>query len=325
MKISVENLGILKQAEFELGDMTLICGSNNTGKTYATYALFGFLSHWSRFLKFEITTSQINTLLEEGILRIDITPYTQNVNKVLEAGCQEYSQQLSNIFAAKADYFKDSSFQVNLPPEALASVANQAFDRKIGLNKTEFLSLTKKEEEKHLVVSLLIDIEIGDIPPQNIIKDMISDALAEIIFGKAFPDPFIASTERTGAAIFRKELNFARNRLLEEMSRVGKDIDPMEFLFKSYNDYVLPVKANADFIRQLETISKKDSILVTDYPQILNEFSDIIGGEYIAGSNDTIYFKPSNTQLKFTMGESSSAVRSLLDIGFLLAPRCRAG
>ena len=43
MKISLENLGVLKQAEFELGDLTIVCGNNNTGKTYATYALFGFL------------------------------------------------------------------------------------------------------------------------------------------------------------------------------------------------------------------------------------------------------------------------------------------
>ena len=48
MKISVENLGVLKQAEFELGDLTIICGSNNTGKTYATYALYGFLFDCAR-------------------------------------------------------------------------------------------------------------------------------------------------------------------------------------------------------------------------------------------------------------------------------------
>ena len=29
MKISVKNLGVLKQAEFELGELTLICGGNN--------------------------------------------------------------------------------------------------------------------------------------------------------------------------------------------------------------------------------------------------------------------------------------------------------
>ncbi|MEA1895844.1 MAG: AAA family ATPase [Euryarchaeota archaeon] len=49
MELSIKNLGPLKQAEFELGELTIICGYNNTGKTYATYAVFGFLSKWRRF------------------------------------------------------------------------------------------------------------------------------------------------------------------------------------------------------------------------------------------------------------------------------------
>ena len=44
MKIKVKKLGVLKQAEFELGDFTIICGENNTGKTYATSALYGWFS-----------------------------------------------------------------------------------------------------------------------------------------------------------------------------------------------------------------------------------------------------------------------------------------
>ncbi len=48
MKVTVQNLGILKNATFELGDLTLIFGLNNTGKTYATYALYGFLENWRR-------------------------------------------------------------------------------------------------------------------------------------------------------------------------------------------------------------------------------------------------------------------------------------
>ncbi|MEY2911767.1 MAG: hypothetical protein RLZZ184_1076 [Cyanobacteriota bacterium] len=34
MKIKVKNLGTLREAEFTLGDLTIICGCNNTGKTY---------------------------------------------------------------------------------------------------------------------------------------------------------------------------------------------------------------------------------------------------------------------------------------------------
>ena len=60
MKISVENLGVLQQAEFELGDLTIICGSNNTGKTYATYALYGFLFDWRENLDVRIPGRQIS-------------------------------------------------------------------------------------------------------------------------------------------------------------------------------------------------------------------------------------------------------------------------
>jgi predicted ATPase len=46
MKIKIKSLGALQQAEFELAMLTIICGGNNTDKTYATYAMFGFLTFW---------------------------------------------------------------------------------------------------------------------------------------------------------------------------------------------------------------------------------------------------------------------------------------
>lgn len=54
MIIKVGNLGPLKHAEFELGDFTIICGKNNSGKTYATYALFGFLELWRNVINISI-------------------------------------------------------------------------------------------------------------------------------------------------------------------------------------------------------------------------------------------------------------------------------
>ena len=109
------------------------------------------------------------------------------------------------------------------------------------------------------------------------------------------------------------------------MIQSDDNINPMELLFKSYQDYPLPVEINVDFIRQLETVAKEDSFLVENHPHVLNDFSDIIGGQYIAGSNDTIYFRPAGKRLKLTMDESSSAVRSLLDIGFYLRHVAKVG
>ncbi len=325
MKIEVKNLGVLRQAEFSLGDFTIICGGNNTGKTYATYALFGFLWRWRHILEVQIPAQKIGDLLKDGVTRVDVTHYAEKAEEILKRGCREYTRQLPKFFASASDRFKNTTFQVGIEAEKISELVERSFERRISSAEDDFLSLSKAEGDKDLVISLLMG-KAKTERPVSMIKEIISDAIVEILFGRLFPRPFIASAERTGAAIFRKELNFARNRLLEEMSRSDRDFDPMELLFKSYQDYPLPVKINVDFIRRLEEIAKEDSFLVKDHPQILNDFADIIGGEYIAGSNDTIYFKPTGRlQPKLTMDESSSAVRSLLDIGFYLRHVAKPG
>ena len=50
----------------------------------------------------------------------------------------------------------------------------------------------------------------------------------------------------------------------------------------------------------------------------MEDFADIIGGEYTITQDDQLYYVPKGTGLKLTMVESSSAVRSLLDLGFYL-------
>ena len=87
---------------------------------------------------------------------------------------------------------------------------------------------------------------------------------------------------------------------------------------KDYQDYALPVKRNVDFTRKLETTSKKESFISTRFPDILVGFSKIAGGEYRVTKNEELYYVPTGKRLKLTMDESSSSVRSLLDIGFYL-------
>ena len=323
MRISVKNLGVLKQAEFELGELTLICGGNNTGKTYATYALFGFLWSWEHFLKVDPSPDVIETLLRDGVARVDVE--TTNADDVLKKGCEKYTRELPRIFASQASRFRDTRFQISLEPETMLPIKARSFKRIIRSAEDDLLSLSKTEGEKDLVVSLLMDNGKKAVPPVEVIKEIVSDGIVELLFAQYLPRPFISSAERTGAVIFRKELNFARNRLLEEMSRADRDFDPMKLLSKSYQDYSLPIRINVDFIRKLEDVSKENSFLAENHPHILNEFADITGGEYITGSNDTIYFRPGRTQLKLAMDESSGAVRSLLDIGFYLRHVAKPG
>ena len=316
MKIYIENLGALRQAEFSLGEMTIICGCNNTGKTYATYALYGFLSYWREAMTININDKEIEKLLVEGTVHLDLSDYIINADKILSDGCNSYTRQLSIIYAANKDRFKDTKFQITLAPGDIQPM--EKFNRAIrSAAKTEIFSISKSAENMVLLITLLIEKSKVKVS-KSVIKELIGNSIKDIIFGHLFPEPFIASAERTGSAIFRKELNFARNRLIEEIGQGDKNIDPRELLFKAYQDYALPVKDNVDFTRQIETLSKKTSWIAENHPTVLKDFSDIIGGEYTVTRNDELYYIPSGKRIKLTMDESSSAVRSLLDIGFYL-------
>ncbi len=315
MKISIKNLGAIKQAEFTLGQLTIICGGNNTGKTYATYALFGFLSFWRDAFSIKVPDRDVGRLLNEGSVELDIQDYIGNAQSILKKGCAAFTEQLPHVFASSDKHFSESQFSVDLDSNDIQPVPT--FERTMGAAKTQLFSISKIADSPLVTISLLVEKEKVRIP-RDVINRIIGDALKDIIFGHLFPHPFIASAERTGAAIFRKELNFARNRLLEEMSSMEKDINPFELLSKVYTDYALPVKSNVDFTRQLEELAKKDSFIAKEHPEILNDFTDIIGGDYLVTKNDELYYVPKGKRIKLTMDESSSAVRSLLDIGFYL-------
>ncbi|MBK1989950.1 AAA family ATPase [Sphaerospermopsis aphanizomenoides BCCUSP55] len=322
MKIKVKNLGALKQAEFTLGDLTIICGSNNTGKTYATYALFGFLYTWRRMFSIQINSNKIEQLLADGVIRLDIQEYVKQVEQIVFQGCQAYTKELPKVLAAAIERFKDTEFQISLDTQKI--LLDSKYNLKIGSGEVSLFSITKSEDSTELVVTLLVEQENVKIPTE-IIEDIIAGALKDIIFDPLFPRPFIASSERTGAAIFRKDLNFERNRLYEEISQAGQKIDRMKLLLKDYGDYALPIETNVNFIRQLETIVKKSSFITENHPDVLADFADIIGGEYTVNRNDELYYVPKGKRVKLSISESSSAVRSLLDIGFYLRHEAQHG
>ncbi|MCE2668386.1 MAG: AAA family ATPase [Microcystis sp.] len=323
MKVKIKNLGILKQAEFSLGDFTIICGGNNTGKTYATYALFGFLYTWRRLLTWPTfgLKEKINQLLSDGVISLDLQEYVQQCESILTTGCQRYVQQIPEVFAANEERFKNVNFQIELNFDNIQF--QNKYERKISTATWEIISISKPENDPYLSITLLTETEKINLPV-HFLEDIIYDSIQDIIFSQFFPRPFIASAERTGAAIFRKELNFARNRLLEEISK-NSNFNPRELLFNVSQDYALPVKKNVDFTRQIETIVKKTSFIAENHPSILEDFADIIGGQYMITSNDELYYIPKGKKLRLSMDESSSAVRSLLDIGFYLRHEARIG
>ena len=85
MKFKIENLGIVKSAEIELSDFTLICGENNTGKTYIAYSIYGFLEQYPNLIGYNpaLEESVVEKDLDKGLLKINLIDYINKTKTYL--------------------------------------------------------------------------------------------------------------------------------------------------------------------------------------------------------------------------------------------------
>jgi len=131
------NIGPLKEAELELGDLTIIAGRNNTGKTYLAYTLYGFLKLWRQWPEI----ANVRTLIEDEALHIKARQEFIDIEELARVAIREgsvkksisrqnFHQQrkmiirnlaqffskgaLPGIFSSSKEYFRGASIEIEL-------------------------------------------------------------------------------------------------------------------------------------------------------------------------------------------------------------------
>ncbi|MEN9848653.1 MAG: hypothetical protein RL368_1393, partial [Pseudomonadota bacterium] len=260
----------------------------------------------------------LEELISKKILRIKVTDYMSRIPSVLSEFCKLYTKELPNVFATSEDKFSTSDFNVEIDIVPYSHISDAIRGIEIVLGGSDYsVNISPDSKEDILILKVTGKKSIADYLSKEYLLGEIHFLLQTILFDQ-FPKPFIISSERTGAAIFRKELSFSRQRLLSEVNR-NKLINPRDLLSKAYQDYPLPIKENLEFMGALDSFAKKKSFIQKEHPEILQDFADIIGGSYTLVSQDELRYTPQNyRRVKLSIDESSSAVRSLVDLGFYL-------
>ncbi|MBQ0141717.1 MAG: AAA family ATPase [Prevotellaceae bacterium] len=324
MKVTIENLGIIKYAEYELGELTIICGANNMGKTYATYSLYGFIDFFNNGYMPKIDHSIVSKLINEGACSIPIQTDQEYVNKMVDDACKEYKPYLPMIFNAQDKYFSETRFSVHINSDEV--VLPQKLEKSYKRGNKEFVAISLSDDKSALQFSLLSgDLDASNQSLRISVSNIIGDSIKQVLFSHIFPDCFIASAERTGAVIFKDELNIQKFHLLREIA-ASDNLDISSILNKVYSTpYPLPVRRNIDFIRNLENVSKREGILYKQKPEIVEMYNRIIGGKYDV-SKEGIRYCPNNSKgVKLQIVESASSIRSLLDVFFYLKHAAKPG
>ncbi|STP14186.1 Uncharacterized conserved protein [Helicobacter mustelae] len=344
---------MLDEAEFEVGDLTLICGENNTGKTYATYSLYGyldFIKNDAGYILFNFIESREQDLLnsivieEECIMKIDSHAMKSIVKALFEILTALYEKNLAEILAGKVEDFSQSYFGVDIA-EKIISYIGRIEESEMKKKIFDFFShslhfeLVEATKEAFLFDYRKSKNRLNEKIPKDINaqKPGFMLALLHYIAMGFCPHAFILSAERTGATMFQRELDVNKNEIVEKISRAnGKNIEKtvMNVLNARYSRYPKPVKDNIYFVRELDEVAKQTSFIKKGekenplYKEILKLLSQVVGGKYIV-SPEGIEFAPGAKQRirkgKFLVQRASSSVRSLLMLNYYILHRAQRG
>ena len=139
LTFTFKNIGPIEKADLELGDLTIVAGRNNTGKTYLVYTLYGFLKAWAdwpgpsltparyrgsepsrrsvRYPIFERISQQVQET-GQAELPADRDALNGERNEALNALTHSFSKgPLARAFSSPLEEFKDASIGVKLNQE----------------------------------------------------------------------------------------------------------------------------------------------------------------------------------------------------------------
>ena len=321
MKFRFKNIGPIEKAELEIGDLTIIAGHNNTGKTYLVYTLYGFLKGFrelllgkagSRFIKghFEkmvslSTDELISTLIAEGQVewQVEESFLIEEQARLIQEMTREFSEYgISGVFNTSQGQFEDSTLEIEFSSELpinrrLSIPISKGRDLSIVYDGTKFtVHLTNSEP-----------VEDSKIEPSVIslrFEYLYSHFLLREFFDPEYR-PFILSSARHSIPLFTNELDYVRSQVVrllqqQEDEHNGESIlgsDPLS----NTSRYALPIHDNIDFSRSIPGRAERND----NKPK--NVFPDDL--ERMMGG----YFTSVNGDLRFISSEANS-----LDFGIPL-------
>ncbi len=327
-----KNIGPVEDAAVELGDLTIIAGRNNTGKTYLVYTLYGFLKMWTNWLhredlladgrKFDAKFPDMRHISDQvsregrASFPLEEKQFLRQQEMLVQSLARSFSKRAMRVvFNSQKSDFEGFSIDVNFNEESTSTMHSVKVDFR------ERASLSIKYDGSHVLINT------DEVKKQDRISDFqsyISHAYGLLLLQDQLPEPFILSAERFGISLFYRELDFTKNQLVDLLQKwdEGKSrnrLSPFFLIEKSTSRYALPIKDNIDYTRDIPNLQRRKSEILES--KLFDDIKDMMDG-YYSSSGDDIRFiskaRGKGRSFNIPLHLASSSARGLSDLYFFL-------
>ena len=343
------NVGPIDHAEMELGNLTVIAGHNNTGKTYLAYSVYGFLKLWNQsphlytnlaYIE-ELSPSRLRPKSKEQLLIIDRLIATaskkgtaeesisdEQWNRDRKTVSSEFSSHFSkeilpDIFSASPEAFKNSSVTIDL------------FD-----THTAHFTMSNSLSPGPRIMFSIQDDSItlwNNDQEQSLISSMNYQQILDCYIKKLFPEfqhqTTVLSSERFSISLFYRELDFTKNQVINLLQRIRRrdsragysDRMLSDLIHTGMSNYALPIRDNIDYTRSIpDSLRQKSDVYDKN---LYSEIEEIVEG-YFASEEGDLRFKSTSIQRQefdLPLHMASSSARGMCDLYFFLRHVARKG
>lgn len=299
----------------EFKPLTLVCGQNNTGKTWVMYALYAFLTGL-RLHKLPGMDVLAKELERDGQAKCDLAAWShEHGKKLVKAIDAEIARSLPRVFNSTPELFKGSRFDwdvdiAQLTAQAIALPLEVSLV--LGRDQHQVLRISKEAGASEVQL-----VQLAAFPDTEF---FIAEAIARHLIGNPpRRNVFLVPAERNGLHLFYRELASRRSALLHHASKKDKDININDLIQDVMaSRYAQPIADYIDWLNDLpETRKKKKG----PFHDMAEEIKKIIGGRYDVDAEGDISFTPykakrgeGHTPPKLDLHLTSSTVKSLFGL-----------
>jgi energy-coupling factor transporter ATP-binding protein EcfA2 len=284
LKVTIQHLGAIQQAEIDLKPLTVLIGPNNAGKTWMAYTLGGIFGSrgWNEYVeayveeklseKYSPLDSAIETVLKDGHATIDLVAFAEQYGEQYFQNVARYAPEwMPDFMSTQFAVFDKLKVSIDLMGSKAAFVecVKQATVRSSVAG--ELFTLNKKRDDP--VLHAYISDEKEDstsqeeqetptekIPAEEIKLRLVRNVM-RVLHQAIYVNTVMFPAERTGLVTARPSphLSLSDNaqKVFESFTQALKQLaDLEEFTFPGAKNAIAPV---GDFLSTLDNIFNMDT------------------------------------------------------------------
>ena len=319
MKLSIEGFGpIKKPVVIEPKALTILCGANNTGKTYVLYVLNALMD--SRFVAhFDFAKSHAKTLFQEKHFTAKTdsllgTGALKNAEKTIAIGLKA---MLQRFFVAENTLTESATFGIELDSAEISSIPSVSLRVSWGGGAEDagVIHLTGISEDQ-ATVSIA-----GKWDSLQQVEDALHRLLMQMYLPQRKGRDFLLPAERSGISLFFRELNSRRAALLRHVT--SQTLDTNELLKDIIvSRYPQPIQDYIEFLNSQPEIKRQESDFA-DLAAWLQK--EVLRAKYRVGRNGDISIAPLRSGTEFGLHLGSSTVKTFFGLWSYLNHLARKG